>query len=112
MTGPGLSTFEDFPISYKDANHLGDAAFFDAEVKSYSLLRYNISAADKLGYSTRIIKTEFYNWYPSMPYLLKNENKVFSMRISGTTWSVSPNEAVNSFESMTLAQIQGSAFQQ
>ena len=29
------------------------------------------------------------------------------MRISGTTWSVSPNEAVNSFESMTLAQNTG-----
>ena len=90
MTGPGLSTFgssavantgyEDFPISYKDANHLGDAAFFDAEVKSYSLLRYNISAADKLGFTVQeSLRPEFYNWYPSMPYLLylKNENKVF-----------------------------------
>ena len=120
VTGPGLSAFgssvvantgyEDFPISYKDANHLGDAAFFDAEVKSYSLLRYNISAADKLGFTVQeSLRPEFYNWYPSMPYLLylKNENKVFSMRISGTTWSVSPNEAVNSFESMTLAQNTG-----
>lgn len=97
----------DYPLDLPPAVSLETLKSYKGSISGYANTVYQKLAADSRGFTIQeALRPEFYSWYPSYPYRLvvSTENKSFYMRVSASTWTVTPNESVCSFESMMIAE--------